>query len=241
MLESVKFWPAGPVMNEILAKVKTMTIRQGLARKLGVLLGCMLLITGGAEAALSKADQNDIARIEAYLNASSTVKARFTQTNPDGSVVEGTAYLSRPGKLRLEYEPPVPVLVVADGQFLIYYDKELKQASWLGLDETPAGILVRPNVSLNGKTVTVQNVTRSRDTISLRMVQTATPELGEMTMTFDSEPLALREWQIKDQEGKITTVVLSDIETGMSLSADLFVFEDPNYSDPLASGRGRKR
>ena len=201
-------------------------------------------LCGGAvaeAASLSAADRNDVAQIEAYLNATSTVQARFTQTNPDGSVVGGEARLSRPGKLRLDYDPPTPIQVIADGRFLIYYDKELKQASWLGLDETPAGILVRPNVSLNGSLIAVKSVQRNGDAVSVRMEQTGQPELGEMTMTFDRDPLLLRQWIVKDQEGKITTVVLSDIKTGVRLSNDLFVFENPEFSDPLDRGRGRGR
>lgn len=203
---------------------------------------CGLVLVFGAPlaaAAAAATGDADVARIEAYLNAISTVEARFTQTNPDGTVVGGEARLSRPGKMRLDYDPPSPIQVIADGQYLIYYDSELKQASWLGLDETLAGILVRPNIALNGSQVKVTAVERAAERISLHLEQAGKPEQGEMIMTFDREPLLLRQWIVKDQQGNTTTVVLSDIKTGIRLSKDLFVFENPEFSDPLSRGRGR--
>ena len=43
----------------------------------------------------SKADQADIARIEAYLNTIRTMKSRFLQVSSDGDYSEGTLYFSK--------------------------------------------------------------------------------------------------------------------------------------------------
>src|SRR5262249_37609976 len=72
---------------------------------------------------LSAADKADIARVEAYLNALRTMQAHFLQVAENGATAQGQFYLSRPGKLRLEYDPPVPILMISEGRdFLIHYD-----------------------------------------------------------------------------------------------------------------------
>jgi len=94
-------------------------------------------------AALSAEEQADVARIEEYLNGISTLSSEYYQINPDGSVAQGMFYLSRPGKLRFEYVPPSPLLVVGDGVWLHYYDRELGQVNDYPIDKTPIGVLAR--------------------------------------------------------------------------------------------------
>ncbi len=56
--------------------------------------------------ALSEADRTDLARIEAYLNGLTTMQARFLQFSSDGCYAEGHIYVERPGRMRIEYDPP---------------------------------------------------------------------------------------------------------------------------------------
>ena len=65
--------------------------------------------------------------MEDYLNGIQTLKAEFTQVGPDGEPAEGVIYMRRPGLLRVEYKPPVPVIIVGDGFLIHYHDKELGQ------------------------------------------------------------------------------------------------------------------
>jgi outer membrane lipoprotein-sorting protein len=48
-------------------------------------------------------------------------------------------------------------------------------------------------------------------------------------MVFTENPLALRQWTVVDQQGKTTTVTLSDLQYGVALDPKLF-----QYNDPLA-------
>src|SRR5690606_14235092 len=65
-----------------------------------------------AAAALTGTDHADIQRVERYFNDVDTLKARFRQIAEDGGIAQGTIYLRRPGRMRVEYDPPVPVLLV---------------------------------------------------------------------------------------------------------------------------------
>lgn len=204
-------------------------------RVFGKLLPAALLalfLPFAAEAAPSAQDQQDIARAEAYLNNITTLRARFLQVAPSGATAEGTAYLSRPGRMRLDYDPPSPIQVVADGRFLIYYDKELEQTSYLGLNDTPAGILVRPNIRLTDGDVRVVGVDRGRGLLHVSLIQARDPGAGTIMLTFAENPFELKQWRVRDGQGQITTVQLYGTQTGIQLDPRLFRFVEPAFRGP---------
>jgi outer membrane lipoprotein-sorting protein len=178
-------------------------------------------------AVCASTDEADIEKAEAYLNDVTTLKAHFMQVSPDGSTTDGTVYLSRPGRLRLDYEPPSPIQVIADGHFLIYFDKQLKQVSYLDLDASPAGVLVRAKVKLNGEDLKVTKVTHQPGVLNVTIIKASDPGQGSITLVFTQSPFQLRQWQVTDPQGQITAVSLFDAETGLSLDKDLFYFKDP--------------
>jgi len=186
----------------------------------------------GPRKPLSDQDKADIARAETYMNAITTLKARFQQFAPNGSVSEGTAYFSRPGRMRLQYDPPSPLLVVADGTFLIVHDRELGEPSYIPLGSTPAGVLVRENVQLDGKDLTVTRVTRAPGVLNVSLVESDDVGQGELTLVFTDQPLALRQWRVLDAQGSVTTVSLFDAQSGMRLDRKLFEFQDPKFTKP---------
>ena len=182
--------------------------------------------------ALTAQDRADIRRAQDYLNGVTSLKARFLQISGNGNQAEGTAYLDRPGRLRLQYDPPSPLLVVADGTFLIVQDKTVDNPSYIPLGQTPAGVLVRDNVQLDGKDLRVTRVSRQPGVLAIGVEQADDPGEGELTLVFSDRPLELRQWRVLDAQGQITTVSLYGITTGMKLDPDLFEFKDPRFGRP---------
>lgn len=192
------------------------------------LLSVMLAGFPASSAVSASTDQAEIDRAEEYLNGVTTLKAHFMQVSPDGSTTDGTVYLSRPGHLRLDYEPPSPIQVIADGHFLIYFDKELKQVSYLDLDASPAGVLVRAKVKLSGEDLKVTKVAHQPGVLNITVIKAEDPGQGSITLVFTQSPFQLRQWQVTDPQGQITTVSLFDAETGVAIDKNLFFFKDPN-------------
>lgn len=186
-------------------------------------------------AVLSAEDKADIARIEAYVNNLRALKANFLQLNSNGGVARGTFYLQRPGKMRFEYEPPTPVLMVADGTFLVYYDSMLQQVSYLPLGSTPIGILVRDQIRLSGD-LTVTGITREANTIRVAVRQTKDWDQGELTLVFSDNPLKLEQWTVLDGQRQTTRVTLINPENTPRLDAKLFEFQDPKFSGKSPTG-----
>ena len=193
------------------------------------LLVALLLISAlpARAAELDERDRADIARVEQYLSGIGTMVSRFEQVDQSYGTSKGTIYLQRPGKLRFEYDPPVPYLIVANGSWLLHYDKELKAATYVGQDQTPAWFLLTPKVSLTGD-VTVTRIERGEGVLRLDVVKTASPRDGTVTIELSTTPLQIRGWTIVDAQGAVTKVTLHDPKFGESIPPDTFAFDDPS-------------
>lgn len=184
-------------------------------------------------------DAATLAQIENYLNSIRTLKAHFLQVAPDGRASRGTVWLERPGRMRFEYDPPTPLLLVAGGGQLVFHDSQLGQTSNIPLSQTPLGILLADQVRLSGP-VRVTAMQRQPGTISVTLVRTASIADGSLTLVFATDPLTLRQWSVIDAQRQETRVTLYDIQLGGQFKDSLFEFIDrgfPNGS-PYNPGGG---
>jgi outer membrane lipoprotein-sorting protein len=195
-------------------------------------LAAVLLVASGSPAwpALPDGAQEPIARVEAYLNGIDTLRSSFVQINPDGGEVTGELYYARPDKMRLEYDPPSKVLIVANRWEVVYHDRRLKQVSHLLTGSTPLGFLLAEEVRLSGD-VTVTDLEEEGGELRVTLVQTEEPDQGSITLVFAEQPMELRRWTVVDAQGLPTHVLLGDVESGVALEDDLFVFHNPKF-DP---------
>lgn len=185
------------------------------------------------ELALDADAQAQLQRIEASLNAVKTVRSAFQQNASNGETAQGQLYLKRPGRLRVEYQPPVPILVVADGSFLVYYDRALEQVSYIPLNSTPAGILLEKQISLNDPELVVTDYQQVDGTIRVAVTRKTAATEGSILLIFDEQTAALRQWAVTDAQGITTLVTLLDPAFNVDVDSSLFVFKDPRNS-----GRG---
>lgn len=196
----------------------------GLWRTL-VLVGSVAL----APAAGVGAGEDDAAalqKVEDYLNALTTLEADFVQVSPEGEISEGKLYIARPWRLRVEYAPPVPVLMVADGTRLIFYDRELGQVTELPLSSTPFGLLLAKRISLEAQ-AEILDVAREASVLRVTVARKDAPEAGTLTLVFTESPFELRQWVLVDAQGLATRVTLLAPRFGGELDPALFTFERP--------------
>jgi outer membrane lipoprotein-sorting protein len=202
-----------------------------------------LLRAGAATApkplALNPEQKADVDRVQGYLNGIRTLASRFDQSSGDGGTATGRLWLERPGRMRFEYDPPVPVLLVANGKNIFYYDKDLQQVSELRLEDTPAGFLLRDQITLSGD-VTLTRFEHKPGAIRFTMVETREPGQGSATLVLDDKPLQLRQWTIVDPQQKEVTVALTDPHYGVAIDDKLFYWTDPRPNGG-ASGRNLTR
>ncbi len=186
-----------------------------------------------APAALSQQQQALVARVEQYLNSITTMKARFLQTTANGSVSSGTYYVRRPGRLRFEYDPPVPILIVADGTQVTMVDFKQQDFSQWPIGWTAASFLVADNLRLSGD-ITVTDARVVNGDIQVTMYQTRRPNEGRATMIVQDSPMQLKGWTITDAKGGQVSVSLTKVESGIDLSKISFRF---NENEMRSQGR----
>ena len=181
---------------------------------------------------LDEAAQDSLAAVERYLNGLQTLKADFRQVGPDGELAEGVIYMRRPGLLRVEYAPPVPVLIVGDGLWIHYHDMELGQVNDWFIYDTPLGALTR-EVTRFGEELEVAAFAERDGRIEVTVVHEDDPRGGSLTLVLAADPLRLFTWRVTDAQGLVTTVALHNLQTNIRLPRRLFVFDDPRVNKPL--------
>lgn len=170
---------------------------------------------------LSASDQAWVAKIEQALNRSLTFQARIQQIDADGKRTTGTVWMKRPGQMRLAYDPPSPLLLVASQGKVVFRDSQLDQTTVIPIDRTPLGLLLAQHVSLSDG-VTVTAFRHEAGLVAVRLVRTASPGDGSLTLVFYETPLALRSWSVLDAQGRETRVTLFDVHPGADIPASMF-------------------
>jgi outer membrane lipoprotein-sorting protein len=181
-------------------------------------------------AVLSDQDHATLRGVETYLNGLRTLRASFLQTAPDGATSTGTAWLSRPGRMRFEYDPPSPLLLVAGHGTVVFRDNKLDQTTNIPMNDTPLGLLLRDQVTLTGD-VTLTDYVHPPGQLQLTLVKTAAPGDGTLTLVLNEQPLGLAGWTVVDNQGRETRVRLSHVQLGGTFDASLFTYTDPHLND----------
>ena len=165
-----------------------------------------------------------IERINAYLNEIKTLRADFLQVATNGEIASGKLYMSRPGKIRFEYKPPSPVLILSDGTFLIYIDKHLEGMTHFFLSNSPISFLVKKSVRITDDTEII-SFSQKANIIRIKLAKLNQIDKGTITLNFTNQPFDLRKWVVTDPQGVETTVILSNMEKNITLNPKLFEFE----------------
>jgi outer membrane lipoprotein-sorting protein len=167
-----------------------------------------------------------IERVENYLSGLSSITSEFTQVAPDGTLTSGKFFLERPGKMRWQYNPPTPVLMVANGSELIYYDYELEQLTHIPLDSTLIGFLAKNKISFSDS-VGIISFEEKMGSIRIGIAQRERPTDGQLVLEFVDKPLLIRNMVVTDTSGLVTTVSLNNANFGAKIDEKLFEFRDP--------------
>ncbi len=166
--------------------------------------------------------QTFLKSVETYVNSLKTISGNFYQESSNGAKDSGKFYISKPGKIRLEYNSPI--LLVADGDSIVYQDKSLDQISYLPLKSNPASVVLNNNITITGKnpTAKVKKVEYIDNIIEITLSTVAEKKSGVITLMFEKTPLSLIGWKVKDINGITTTVKLTNIKPLNNIDLSLF-------------------
>ncbi|KXV67695.1 hypothetical protein AD951_15630 [Acetobacter malorum] len=170
---------------------------------------------------LSASDKVWLGKIEKALNSVTTFQAHMQQLDADGKRTTGVVLMQRPGQMRLAYDPPTPLLLVANQGKVVFRDNQLDQTTVIPMERTPLGLLLRQHVSL-ANDVTITGFQHEGGLVQVTVVRTSSPGDGSLTLVFYDNPVALRSWSVVDAQGRETRVTLFDVKSGISIPAGTF-------------------
>jgi len=174
-----------------------------------------------ARAATTPEDDALVAKAVAYLDALSSVKGPFQQTDPHGGVANGEFYLARPGRARFQYQPPSGLLITSDGKTVIMSDSKRKTFQRFPLRSTPLALFLADRIHLD-RGVRVTRVDRSANGFSLTAEGAHGVKQGQITLYFNEEPIRLIGWAVTDPQGRSTRVSLGPLTPMGTPGAELF-------------------
>lgn len=186
-------------------------------------------VVAAAPIAAIAATSPDLAKVQAHLQAVSSMTADFSQTDSKGQTLTGTLQLKRPGRIRFDYGR-VGILVVADGKKLSFIDYDVGQKSSWDLNKTPLGILLSANPDLARIARIVPNA--DPRVVVVRAVDPSRNEYGKLILAFIRESsapggLRLYGWTAVDAQGKRTVVKLSNQRYNVAIPAAAFTYAEP--------------
>ncbi len=204
-----------------------MTIFSQVSRRafLGAAAAALALLPASAARAMALTPEQETAvnGISDYLNSFTTLQGEFTQVSPKGNLSRGVFYISKPGKMRFEYAPPNPFLIVSDGTWLTVKNVKKEKGDQFPLSQTPLRLVLANKVDILNETNVLDF--QAQDGILSVTIEDKKTTLGsgQLTLVFDQTRNALQQWVVVDGKGRRTTVTLENVVAGIEPDPKLFV------------------
>jgi outer membrane lipoprotein carrier protein len=198
---------------------------------------CAVIALGLVAAAPSQA--NAVAALREFLAQTKTARGEFTQQVTRGNAQaappsSGSFAFERPGKFRWTYVKPYEQVLVADGERLFLYDRDLNQVTIkrisVALPASPASILFGGNEFERDFVVTDAG---TRDGLEWL---TATPRAKETQ--FERIEIGFRDgllaaMVLADSFGQVSRLAFTRVERNPKLDPQLFRFVPPPGADVI--------
>jgi outer membrane lipoprotein-sorting protein len=203
-----------------------MTILSQFTRRavLGLVFAALILPASAAKPMkLSPEQTASIDQISDYLNSFKTMQGEFTQISPKGNLSRGVFFISKPGKMRFEYAPPNPFLIVSDGKWLTVKNTKKEKGDQFPLSQTPLRLVLGNKVDI-AKDTHILKLEEQDGLIAVTLEDKETTlGNGQLTLVYDQARNALQQWVVIDGKGRRTTVTLENVEAGVKTDPKLFV------------------
>ena len=150
-----------------------------------------------------------------------TMQADFTQISSDGSASEGTLYLRRPHRMKIEYDGDDALILITTPVWLHVDVPAQKRVTSYPISETALSLILKEKVVLRADDFqTSANVADGIATIYLS--KESGEAAGDLVLEFSLQPFQLRKWTARDSVGVTTSVTLQNMKFGLKFRNELF-------------------
>ena len=180
-----------------------------------------------------------LTQLDDFVNSIDTFQANFEQTvyDVDEQPVQsssGSIKLKRPGRFIWSYSEPESQEIVADGELIWLYDKELEQVTVNAIDERVAGtplVLLMRSAPLD-ESFEIEELGEAEGVNWLQLTPIAeTSDFEHVFIGLDAAGLVAME--LRDNFGQATQIRFSEFEAGVPLTDEQFEFVVPDGVDVI--------
>ena len=176
--------------------------------------------------------------LQATLNKIHTMKAHFTQIVYQGKrkiqTTKGTMAWLKPDRFRWEAHSPNQELLIADGEQLWIYEKDLQQVTVKPLSKirgTPGAVFLGGHFNTIAAHYTITSQQKKHNIIYHLQAKDEDEDFSTLTLTFHD--LYLLTMQFSDQLGHRSVIQFTQIHVNSHLSTHYFTFKPPAGVDIL--------
>ncbi len=196
----------------------TRMIRRTARRALIAGTGAAMLLAAAVPAAQAQATAA-AQRIADHFASIPSMHGDFVQFDPGGRQSEGKFYIERPGKVRFDYSN-APLRVIADGSNVAINNRKLNTWETYPLSQTPMKLLLDRRINLSQ--ANIQSVKEEPDLTTIVMGDRSVFGNSRITMMFDPKTSDLKQWTIRDKQGRETTVMIYNVQEGGDIQNSAF-------------------
>jgi outer membrane lipoprotein-sorting protein len=176
-------------------------------------------VTQGAQ--LDQSQAATLARITDAFNAIREMSGTFVQVDDNSARSTGRFHLTKPGRIRFQYDRPNPLDIVADGTDVVVRDRRLNTQDLYPLAQTPLRYLLAERIDLR-RDAKVLAVFQEQGQISVTIEERGNFTEGQLALFFDANTLQLTQWTITDARGRETAVSIRNVVTNQRNDPALF-------------------
>nr|WP_148227451.1 outer-membrane lipoprotein carrier protein LolA [Fulvimarina pelagi] len=158
-------------------------------------------------------------RIADHFSSIPSMHGDFVQFDPNGRQSEGKFYIEKPGKVRFDYASQ-PLRVIADGTTVAINNKKLNTWDTYPLSQTPLKLLLDRRINLSS--ANIRSVREEPDLTTIVMGDRSVFGNSTITMMFDPQSSDLKQWTIRDKQGRDTTVMIYNVKEGGDIQNSAF-------------------
>ena len=187
------------------------------------------LLGKSASGNLNAEQRTIIDRVNGYLTGMQVLSGKFVQVGPDGRKTQGNFYISKPGKVRFEYDDPSPIELIADGQSVVIRDRKLATQDVYPLSQTPLRFLLSDKVDLmKDSSLTAVYADEVFTTV---VVEERNGIVGtsRLMIMFDAKNTQLKQWTVTDPQGYDTTVAVYNLDNTRRPDPNMFKIDYTQY------------
>jgi outer membrane lipoprotein-sorting protein len=170
-----------------------------------------------------------VERVNNYLSSVQALTGKFIQVGPDGSRTQGDFSISKPGRVRFEYDDPSPIELIADGSSVVVRDRRLATQDVYPLSQTPLRFLLADHVDLAKDTHLIAVYADDVYVTVVAEEKSGIVGTSRLMIMFSAKDMQLKQWTVTDPQGYDTTVAVYNLDTSKRPDPALFKIDYTRY------------